>query len=472
MKTRMRIEEDTLGKVQVPEEAYYGIQTQRASQSFSISGLKAHPLMVKSMILIKKAAALSHLELGRLAKRKVDAIMKACDEILKGKLMDQFIVDVFQMGAGTSFHMNGNEVLANRAEEILGGKRGEYRIVHPHDHVNMGQSTNDVYPAAMHLAALFLLKDLLFTALKEIEDSFRAKADEFDSVIKSGRTHLQDAPPLRLGQEFKAYAQTLAKCRAFVENASQSLLELGLGGSAVGTGLNTIPGYSELAVKHLSRMTGFALKRAEDLREAMQSMRPIAEVSSALRNLALEMNRISNDLRLLSSGPKTGLAEISLPPIAPGSSMMPGKVNPSMLEMMNMVCYQVIGCDLVISGAVQAGQLELNVMMPVMAFNLIFMIQIMGNALKQLKEKCIDGIKANVEQCKMYAESSMGLATALSPYLGYDRVAELAKEAFRTGKSLVEVIEEKAVFSKEEIRKILDLKRMTEPGISGKDYPK
>jgi aspartate ammonia-lyase len=471
MKTRMRIEEDTLGKVQVPEEAYYGIQTQRASQNFQISGLRAHPLMVKSMILIKKAAALSHLELGKLEKRKVDAIMKACDEILKGKLMDQFIVDVFQMGAGTSFHMNGNEVLANRAEEILGGKRGEYRIVHPHDHVNMGQSTNDVYPAAMHLAALFLLKDLLFTALKEIEDSFRAKADEFDSVIKSGRTHLQDAPPLRLGQEFKAYAQTLAKCRAFVDNASQSLLELGLGGSAVGTGLNTIPGYSKLAVKHLSRMTGFALKRAEDLREAMQSMRPIAEVSSALRNLALEMNRISNDLRLLSSGPKTGLAEISLPPIAPGSSMMPGKVNPSMLEMMNMVCYQVIGCDLVISGAVQAGQLELNVMMPVMAFNLIFMIQIMGNALKQLKEKCIDGIKANVEQCRMYAESSMGLATALSPYLGYDRVAELAKEAFRTGKSLVEVIEEKAVFNKEEIRKILDLKRMTEPGISGKDYP-
>lgn len=468
----MRIEEDTLGKVQVPEEAYYGIQTQRASRNFPISGLRAHPLMVKSMILIKKAAALSHLELGKLEKRKGNAIIKACDEILKGKLMDQFIVDVFQMGAGTSFHMNGNEVLANRAEEILGGKRGEYRIVHPHDHVNMGQSTNDVYPSAMHLAAFFLLRDLLFTALKETEDSFRAKAEEFDSVIKSGRTHLQDAPPLRLGQEFKAYTQTLAKCRAFVENASQSLLELGLGGSAVGTGLNTIPGYSELAVKHLSRMTGFALKRAEDLREAMQSMRPIAEVSSALRNLALEMNRISNDLRLLSSGPKTGLAEISLPPIAPGSSMMPGKVNPSMLEMMNMVCYQVIGCDLVISGAVQAGQLELNVMMPVMAFNLIFMIQIMGNALKQLKEKCIDGIKANVEQCRMYAESSMGLATALSPYLGYDRVAELAKEAFRTGKSLVEVIEEKAVFSKEEIRKILDLKRMTEPGISGKDNPR
>jgi aspartate ammonia-lyase len=323
----------------------------------------------------------------------------------------------------------------------------------------------------MHLAALFLLRDLLFTALKETEDSFRAKAEEFDSVVKSGRTHLQDAPPLRLGQEFKAYAQALAKCRAFMENASQSLLELGLGGSAVGTGLNTAPGYSELAVKHLSRMTGFTLKRAEDLREAMQSMRPIAEVSSGLRNLALEMNRVSNDLRLLSSGPKTGLAEISLPPVAPGSSMMPGKVNPSMLEMMNMVCYQVIGCDLVISGAVQAGQLELNVMMPVMAFNLIFMIQIMGNALKQLKEKCIDGIKANVEQCRMYAESSMGLATALSPFLGYDRVAELAKEAFRTGKSLVEVIEEKAIFSKEELKKILSPKMMTEPGIPGKDNP-
>jgi aspartate ammonia-lyase len=472
MKTRMRVEEDALGKVQIPGEAYYGIQTQRASQNFPVSGLRAHPVMVKSMILIKKAAALSHLELGRLQKRRGKAIIKACDEILKGKLVDQFIVDVFQMGAGTSFHMNGNEVLANRAEEILGGRRGEYKIVNPHDHVNMGQSTNDVYPSAMHLAALFLLRDLFFPALKEIEGSLRAKAKEFDSVIKSGRTHLQDAPPLRLGQEFKAYAQALAKCRAFVEDAFRSLLELGLGGSAVGTGLNTVPGYSELAVKHLSWMTGFALKRADDLREAMQSMRPIAEVSSAIRNLALEMNRISNDLRLLSSGPKTGLAEIVLPPVAPGSSMMPGKINPSMLEMMNMVCYQVIGCDLVISAAVQAGQLELNVMMPVMAFNLIFMIQIMGNALRLLKEKCIDGIKANVEQCRRSAESSLGLATALSPYLGYDRVAELAMEATRTGKSLFEVIEEKAILSKEELRKIFDLKRMTEPGIPRKNNPR
>lgn len=461
MAEKKRLEKDSLGKLNVPEMAYYGIQTLRASENFPISGLKAHPSLVDAIVFIKKSAALANHELGGLDKKMADAIVKACDEILRGKFRDQFIVDVFQMGAGTSFHMNCNEVLSNRAEEIMGGKKGEYRLVHPNDHVNMGQSTNDVYPTAMRLAALFLLRDSLYPSLKEIEESFYSKAKEFDSVLKSGRTHLQDAPPLHLGQEFRAYGQALTKSRAFIESAARSLIELGIGGTAVGTGLNTMPGYTERVIKHLSEMTGFNLVKAEDLREAMNSLRPMAEVSAGLRNLALEMNRISNDLRLLSSGPETGLAEISLPAVAPGSSIMPGKVNPSMLEMMNMVCYQILGCDLAISGAVQAGQLELNVMMPVVSFNLNFMIQIMGNALRQVKKRCIDGIQANVERNKMYAEKSLGLATALSPHIGYDRATKVVKEALDKGKTLVEVAIEKGWLDKKRLKDILDPKKMS-----------
>jgi aspartate ammonia-lyase len=467
MRIKRRLEKDSLGALYVPEKAYYGVQTLRASKNFPISGLKAHPALVESIVFIKKSAAMANHELGGLDRKRANAIIKACDEILRGKFRDQFIVDVFQMGAGTSFHMNCNEVLSNRAEEIMGGRKGQYRLVHPNDHVNMGQSTNDVYPTAMRLAALFLLRDILYPALKEIEESFYSQAKKFDHVLKSGRTHLQDAPPIRLGQEFKAYGKALTKCRVFIENAAQSLFELGIGGSAVGTGLNTLPKYAKKVIEHLSDMTGFDLAEAEDLREAMNSLRPLAEVSAGLRNLALEMNRISNDLRLLSSGPKTGLAEISLPAVAPGSSIMPGKVNPSMLEMMNMVCYQVIGCDLAISGAVQAGQLELNVMMPVISFNLNFMIQIMGNALRQVKRKCIDGIQANVEHCKMYAEKSLGLAAALSPHLGYDRAAKVVKEALDKGMTLLEVVLEKGWLDKKKMKEILDPDKMTEPRIRG-----
>jgi aspartate ammonia-lyase len=317
----------------------------------------------------------------------------------------------------------------------------------------------------MRLAALFLLRDNLYPALEEIEESFYFKAKELDHVLKSGRTHLQDAPPIRLGQEFQAYGKSLSKSRVFLENAAHSLLELGIGGSAIGTGLNTLPGYAEQVTKHLSEMTGFNLVKAEDLREVMCSLRPMAEISSGLRNLALEVNRISNDLRLLSSGPKTGLGEISIPPVAPGSSIMPGKVNPSMLEMMNMICYQVIGCDLAVSGAVQAGQLELNVMMPVVSFNLNFMIQIMGNALRQVKRKCIDGIQAFEDRCKMYAEKSIGLAAALSPHIGYDRTAKVVKEALDKGKSLVEVVLEKELLDKKRVKEILDPEKMTGPRI-------
>jgi aspartate ammonia-lyase len=465
----MRKEKDSLGEMLVPKDAYYGIQTMRASENFPISGLTEHSSLVESIVFVKKAAAITNHELGRLEEEKKDAILKACDEILNGSLRDQFIVDVFQMGAGTSFHMNCNEVIANRAEQILGGRKGEYRLIHPNDHVNIGQSTNDVFPTSMRLAVLFLLRDHLYSPLKELEKSFYAKADEFDGIIKSGRTHLQDAAPIRLGQEFGAYGKALEKTRIFIENSSRSLCELGIGGSAVGTGLNTSPGYGGKIVQKLSQLTGLTLVQAEDLREAMQSMRPMAEISSALRNLALEMTRISNDLRLLSSGPRTGLAEIKLPAVAPGSSIMPGKINPSMLEMMNMVCYQVIGCDTAISNAVHAGQLEVNVMMPVVSFNINFMIEILGNALKQVKERCVDGIEAVPERCRTYAEGSIGIATALSPYIGYRMAAEIAKEAVDQEKTLTEVIKERKLLTEEQIIKILDPAKMTEPGISGKD---
>jgi len=459
-----RTENDSLGNVSVPTDAYYGAQTARALVNFPISGLKSHPKMVQAVVLIKKAAAQVNHKLGRLEKRKLDAIVTACDKVLAGRFQDQFGVDVFQMGAGTAFHMNCNEVLANLAEEILGGKRGRYQLIHPNDDVNMGQSTNDVFPTAIRISTLFLLEGLI-DALKNIEGSFLAKAREFDKVLKSGRTHLQDAAPIRLGQEFRAYSRTLTGCRNFLEQAALSLLELGIGGSAVGTGLNTPASYAENMIKNLSRLTGLNFKGSQDLREAMQSMRPMAEVSAALRNIALEMNRIANDLRLLSSGPKTGLAEIKLPAVAPGSSIMPGKVNPSMLEMMNMVCYQVIGCDHTVSGAVQAGQLELNVMMPVIAFNLCFMIEILTNALKQVKTRCIEGIEANVEVCQEYAKKSMGLAAALSPYIGYSKAAEVAKRSLEEGRPLIEIVMEKGWLTKKEIKEILDPKKMTEPNL-------
>lgn len=464
MGRKKREEHDSLGKIYVPEEAYYGAETVRASENFLISGLRLHPTMVQATVIIKKAAALANAQLGRLEKDKAKAISMACDEVLLGKFDDQFIVDIFQMGAGTSFHMNCNEVLANRAEEILGGRKGQYRLIHPNDHVNMGQSTNDVFPTAMRLSSLFLLEELI-RVLDEMEDAFEKKAQELDNVIKSGRTHLQDAAPIRMGQEFGAYARTIVKARAFLEHATQSLLEVGIGGSAVGTGLNTPPGYAELVVRNLSQLTEKDLCLADDLREAMQSMRPMAEVSAALRNVALEMTRIANDLRLLSSGPCTGLAEISLPKVAPGSSIMPGKVNPFMLEMMNMVCYQVIGCDHAISAAVQAGQLELNVMMPVIAFNLCFMIEILTNAFNQVKVRCIEGIVANTGRCQEYAKKSMGLAAALSPHIGYLRTAEIAQQSLEEGRDLVEIVLEKGLLTQKQADEILNPKNMTEPNL-------
>ena len=470
MSENTRKEKDSLGELEVPAGALYGIQTVRAVSNFPISGLTAAPVLIEAVMWIKKAAAAVNASLGGLDTLMAEAITTACDEVLAGQHRDQFVVDVFQMGAGTSFHMNCNEVLANRAAQILGGRAGKYDLVHPNDHVNMGQSTNDVFPTAMRLSVLSLLHNHLYGPLQDLSSALRRKGEEFDSVLKSGRTHLQDAAPIRLGQEFKAYGHTLAKCLDGLKHAAEVLKELGMGGSAVGTGLNTRAPFADLMAERLSLFSGWNLRPAPDLIEAMQSLRPFAEISSSLRNLCLELNRISNDLRLLSSGPRTGLAEITVPPAAPGSSIMPGKVNPSLLEMLNMVSYQVIGCDTVVSGAVQAGQLELNVMMPVIAFNLHFMLQILGNALVQVKSLCIDGIQADPERCRLYAENSLGLMTALAPRLGYSKASELAREAVDRGLGLAEVLQEKGLFSQEELQKLLDPRSMTEsfPGLRKK----
>jgi aspartate ammonia-lyase len=402
------------------------------------------------------------MKIGRLDTQLGKAIVQGSDEILSGKLRDQFKVDVFQMGAGTSFNMNCNEVLANRANEILGSKKGDYKPINPNDHVNMSQSTNDTFPTAMRIAILLKLKDL-DPELKKLEKSFQEKATQFDNIVKAGRTHLQDAVPIRLGQEFRAYSQTVSKSRRIIQTAGESCREIGIGGSATGTGLNTKIGYREEVLNQLNKMTTLNLKQAEDLREIMQSQSAVAEISASLRNLALELTRISNDLRLLSSGPTTGLAEIRLPAIVAGSSIMPGKINPSILEMLGMVGFQVVGNDLTISMAVQAGQLELNVMMPVMAFNILFSIEILTNAIRLTRTKCIDGIEADKAKCKHYADTTLGLATVLNPIIGYKTASEIVKHAIKEEKTILNVLREKQILSEEDITKLLNTSKMTKP---------
>ncbi|MDP6438621.1 MAG: aspartate ammonia-lyase, partial [Candidatus Brocadiia bacterium] len=384
----MRRESDFLGEVDVPADAYYGAQTRRAVHNFPISGLRQAPAFTRAMALVKKAAAMVHGELGALEARVADGIARAADEVIEGRLDDQFVVDVFQAGAGTSAHMNMNEVLANRASELLGGRRGEYTLVHPNDHVNMGQSTNDVCPTSMRVAALLELSGLV-GALGGLAGGLADKAGEFAEIAKSGRTHLQDAVPLTLGQEFGAYAEAVRRAAAHIEQQSEPLRELGIGGSAVGSGLNTVPGYRTKVIERLAGLTGLKLAAAPDLFEAMQSMGPFARMSGALRAGAVELGRISNDLRLLSSGPTTGLGEIRLPAVQPGSSIMPGKVNPVVAECMNMICFQVVGNDACIAAAAGAGQLELNVMMPVISHNLLWSMQILTNGARMLAELCV-----------------------------------------------------------------------------------
>ncbi|MBK6424205.1 MAG: aspartate ammonia-lyase [Gemmatimonadetes bacterium] len=461
-----RIEKDPLGEKPVPAEALYGIQTVRAAENFPISGLRPLPAFVDAVLWIKRSAALTHKETGRLEGRLADAIVQAADEILGGRYRDQFIVDVYQAGAGTSHNMNCNEVLANRANEILGGTRGAYQPVHPNDHVNMAQSTNDVIPTAMRLATLASLPATL-AAMDALAAAFLAKGREFDHVIKSGRTHLQDATPIRLGQEFTAYGHTVARHRQKLAQAADWLRAMGIGGTAVGTGLNAEAAYPALMVKHLRAVSGLELHEGEDRIQLMQSMGDIATFSGAFRAWVLDLNKIANDLRLLASGPRTGLAEILLPAVQPGSSIMPGKVNPSIAEMVNQVCYQALGLDTTVALAAEAGQLELNVMMPVMTHNMVFALTIVGNATRVLAERCVAGIGADEKLCAYWLERSPALVTALAPKIGYAESAKLAKEAIATGLTVKELVVKKGLLAGAELEEVLDLRAMTEIGVPG-----
>src|ERR1700728_4443740 len=457
-----RKEKDSLGLVEVPVGAYYGAQTARAVENYPISGMRAHPLLIRAIGMVKRAAAEANWELEWIEARRADAIIAAAQEVIEGKWDAEFVVDVFQAGAGVSFHMNANEVIANRANEILGGALGEYKDVHPNDDVNYGQSTNDVFPTAMRLATLLDL-ETLYPGIDGLGDAFARKGAEFDGLVKAGRTHMQDAVPIRLGQEFAAYGVAVRKAGEFLRQAGDGLRELVLGGTAVGTGLNTHAEYKTKAVTNLARIAGLALYPAGDLRWAMQSQAPMGQVSGALRGLALEMIRISNNLRLLSSGPNTGFNEIQLPSLQPGSSIMPGKVNPVMAELAAMVSFQVVGNDAAVTMAVQAGQLELNVMMPTMAYNVLQSITILANMLRVFTERCVVGIEANAEKCRYYAESTIALATALNPKIGYAKAAELVKESVASGVSIVELARKKKVLSDAELDEILDPMKMTEP---------
>jgi len=464
--TATRIERDPLGELPVPAGALWGIQTERARHNFPISNLRPLPAFVDAVIWIKKAAALTHRDTGRLDEKLASAIIRAADEVLAGGHREHFVVDPYQAGAGTSHNMNCNEVLANRANELLGGKRGEYKPVHPNDHVNMAQSTNDVIPTAIRLAALSQLKALT-EALTRLARAFLAKGKAFDGIVKSGRTHLQDATPIRLGQEFTAYGHTIERNRERITRTADDLRDLGIGGTAVGTGLNAEPEYPGLMVTHLRAMSDLELREGKDRVQLMQSMGDPAAFSGALRTYAADLGKIASDLRLMASGPRTGFAEIVLPPVQPGSSIMPGKVNPSIPEMVNQVCFQVIGNDVTIATAAEAGQLELNVMMPVIAHNLLFSAMILTNASRVLAERCVEGIEADAAQCAHWLERSPALVTALAPKIGYAEAAKLAKEAVAKNVTVRQLVMEKGLLKGKELEEILDLRAMTELGVPG-----
>ena len=459
-----RTERDPLGERTVPADAYYGIQTARAIENFPISGLRAPSLLVDATMLVKKAAAYANVTLGRLDSRVGTAIAQAADEILAGRFRDQFVVDVYQAGAGTSHNMNANEVLANRAAELLGGVRGDYRLVHPNDHVNMGQSTNDVYPTATRLALLLGHNDLLVTA-RALATALNVKAREFDRVLKVGRTHLQDAVPMTLGQEFSGFAACIDHSAGALDRTSSQLYELNLGATAVGTGLNAGDDYTSLAIGHLSRLTALTLKPAQNRFRLTQSMGDVLAYSAGMRRLAVELGKVASDLRLLSMGPRAGISEIALPAVQPGSSIMPGKVNPSIPEMVNQVCFQVIGCDVTVCVAAEAGQLELNVMMPVIAWNTLHTSTILRNAMTAFRVRCVEGITADAERSRELLDRSTAVATALSPYLGYAQTAEIAKASVESGRPIRELVLERGLMDAGQLDRILSLDVMTRPGV-------
>ena len=462
----IRIEKDFLGEKEVPSVAYYGVQTLRAVENFPITGYRIHPSLITAMAIVKKAAALANIDTGYLAKDIGHEIAEAAQEIVDGKFHDQFIVDPIQGGAGTSINMNTNEVIANRALERMGYEKGAYAKISPNTHVNMAQSTNDAFPTGIHIATLMMLEKLLIT-MEELHSAFRKKAKEFDHVIKMGRTHLQDAVPIRLGQEFEAYSRVLARDIKRIKQSRQHLYEVNMGATAVGTGLNANPMYIEQVVKHLRTFSGFPLVGAEHLVDATQNTDAYTEVSAALKVCMMNMSKIANDLRIMASGPRVGLAEIQLPARQPGSSIMPGKVNPVMAEVINQVAFQVIGNDHTICLASEAGQLELNVMEPVLVFNLIQSISIMNNGFRVFREYCIKGITANEELLKQYVEKSVGIITAVNPHIGYEVASRIAREAIETGKSVRELCLEHGVLTEEELDIILDPFEMTHPEIAG-----
>ncbi|MDM5210989.1 aspartate ammonia-lyase [Peribacillus sp. NJ4] len=462
----VRIEKDFLGSKQVPMHAYYGIQTLRAVENFPITGYRIHEELIKALAIVKKAAALANMDTKRLYDGLGKMIIQAADEVIEGKWHDHFIVDPIQGGAGTSINMNANEVIANRALELLGKEKGDYVQLSPNSHVNMSQSTNDVFPSSIHIATLISLEKLLNT-MEYMLTIFRKKAQQFDHVIKMGRTHLQDAVPIRLGQEFEAYSRVIERDIKRIQHSRQHLYEINMGATAVGTGLNADPRYIESVVEHLADISGLPLVGAEHLVDATQNTDAYTEVSAALKICMMNMSKIANDLRLMASGPRAGLAEINLPARQPGSSIMPGKVNPVMPEMINQVAFQVIGNDHTICLASEAGQLELNVMEPVLVFNLLQSISIMSNAFRAFTDYCLVDIEANEDRLKENVEKSVGIITAVNPHIGYEVAARIAREAILKGKSVRELCLQYDVLTEEELDLILNPYEMTNPGISG-----
>jgi fumarate hydratase class II len=461
-----RIETDSMGEMKVPASAYYGAQTARAIENFPISGIRFPRQFIRAMGMIKLSAAQVNMELGVLKKKIGQAITKAAKEVIEGKLDEQFVLDIFQTGSGTSTNMNTNEVIGNRANEILGGKIGDKKPVHPNDHVNMGQSSNDVIPSAIHVSALEATEKTLLPALKKLHKALDKKAKEFDKIVKIGRTHLQDATPIRLGQEFSGYASQVEHGIRRIENTKNHLSELPIGGTAVGTGINTHPEFGKLVAKNLTKMTGVNFKEAENHFEAQGAKDAVVQASGALKTVAVSLMKIANDIRWLGSGPRCGIGEIIIPPVQPGSSIMPGKVNPVIAESVTQVAAQVIGNDTAITIGGQSGSFDLNVMMPVMAHNLLQSIMLLSNVAHVFTDKCIVGIKADKKRCEDMIEQSLAMCTVLAPIIGYDAAAKLAKEAYETGKTVRQVALEKKILPEDELNRVLDPWSMTEPGVT------
>lgn len=463
IKNKFRIEHDSMGEVNVPAEAYYGAQTARALKNFQISGQRFPAIFIKALGLIKWAAAEANMELEILDKVKVDVVSKAAQEVFEGKWDDQFLVDIFQTGSGTSVNMNANEVIANRADELLGGEKGDKSLVHPNDDVNKGQSSNDVIPTAMHVSIIDASLHLLLPALRKLEVELESKSNEFAEVIKIGRTHLQDATPIRLGQEFNGFKSMISKSIERIEQTMEGLREIALGGTAVGTGINTHPMFAMTAIRKMNERTDFNLREADDHFEAQSSKDAVVAYSGSLKGLAVSLIKIANDIRWLASGPRAGIGEIILPELQPGSSIMPGKINPVIPEVVLQVAIQVLGNDTVITTAGFSGNFELNVMMPVMIRNIFDSLHLLTSSSEAFASKCISGIRANKERCEENIEKSLAMATPLAARIGYDNAAKVAAEAYKTGKTIRETVLDKKMFTLEEAAKILNIESMTAP---------